>query len=184
MSSMTGLQIPSASNTSSAALNLIPYGSMPSTSAGSPSGSTHELSSAGKRKRTKSRSDYFSNFSPGELNSMMLNTPGGLSSNESASNSPASKQEKKLQDEDLLLNALPSQQQQLLQLHQVRSFFACLFVRLFVSVPCTCRLEEKREGLPLSSPSLVPLPTPFFPSSLPFLRYPSHPRCFHPSLFP
>lgn len=114
MSSMAGSSISS----SPAAMNYMPYGSMPSTSTGTPSGSSHELSSARKSASSKSKSDYFSNFSSDELSSMMLDTPAGLSSNDSAANSPASKKEKKLEDEQLLYNPLLTQQQQLLQLHQ------------------------------------------------------------------
>ena len=117
MNMMAGSQIPS----SSAAINFMPYGNMASTSTGSPSGSSHELSSSGKRTGSKSKSDYFSNFSPDELSSLMLDTPRGLSNNESSSNSAASKQDKKLEGEELLYNPLLSQQQQLLQLHQVCS---------------------------------------------------------------
>lgn len=115
MSSMTGSQMQSSSST----MGFMPYGGMPSTSTGSPSKSSHELSSSGKRKNSNSKNDYFSNFSSDELSSLMLDTPRSQSNNDSASNSAGNNQEKKLEGEELLYNPLLTQQQQLLQLHQV-----------------------------------------------------------------
>ena len=65
---------------------------------------------------------------------MMLTVSSGMPTNSGASNSPASKEEKKLQEEELLYNPLLSQQQELLQLHQVRSLFVYVFFS-FVSLP-------------------------------------------------
>ena len=58
---------------------------------------------------------------------MMLTVSSGMPTNSGASNSPASKEEKKLQEEELLYNPLLTQQQELLQLHQVRSLFVYVF---------------------------------------------------------
>ena len=67
---------------------------------------------------------------------MMLTVSSGMPTNSGASNSPASKEEKKLQEEELLYNPLLSQQQELLQLHQVRSLFVYVyFFFSFVSLP-------------------------------------------------
>ena len=121
MSSLTSSQLPSSS---AASMGFMPYGNMPSTSTGNPSGSALELdSSSGKRKTSNTKTDYFSNFSPEELSSMMLDAPPSrMSNNEGASTSSSSnQQEKKLEGEELLYNPLLSQQQQLLQLHQVCS---------------------------------------------------------------
>ena len=55
---------------------------------------------------------------------MMLDAPPrnvAMSNNEGASTSSSNQQEKKLEGEELLYNPLLSQQQQLLQLHQVCS---------------------------------------------------------------
>ncbi|XP_068701676.1 neuronal PAS domain-containing protein 2-like isoform X2 [Montipora foliosa] len=119
MSTLTGSPIPSSS---AAAMNYMPYGSIPSTSTGSPADSALEnSSSSGKRKSSNSKTDYFSNFSPEELSSMMLDAPPrnvAMSNNEGASTSSSNQQEKKLEGEELLYNPLLTQQQQLLQLHQ------------------------------------------------------------------
>ena len=64
---------------------------------------------------------------------MMLTVSSGMPTNSGASNSPASKEEKKLQEEELLYNPLLSQQQELLQLHQVRSLFVYVFFFFFFS---------------------------------------------------
>ena len=131
-SSLTGSPIPSSSNSPSP-LNFMSYGSLPSTSMRPRMGSAHDLNTTGKGQ--KSKSDYFSNFSSDELSSMMLTVSTGMPTNSGASNSPASKEEKKLQEEELLYNPLLSQQQELLQLHQVRSLFVYVFFFSFVSLP-------------------------------------------------
>ena len=124
LSSLTGSPIPSSSNSPSP-LNFMSYGSLPSTSMRPRMGSAHDLNTTGKG--PKSKSDYFSNFSSDELSSMMLTVSSGMPTNSGASNSPASKEEKKLQEEELLYNPLLTQQQELLQLHQVRSLFVYVF---------------------------------------------------------
>jgi len=96
----------------------MPYEAIPSTSTGSPS-PARNLGLAEKKKTSKPKGDYFSNFTSEELRAMLMDSPGELSSNESASDSSANKQEKKMEDEELLYNPLLTQQQQLLALHQV-----------------------------------------------------------------
>ena len=117
MNSVVGSQIPSSTNTSSST-SYMPYEAIPSTSTGSPS-PARNLALAEKKKTSKPKGDYFSNFTSEELRAMLMDSPGELSSNESASDSSANKQEKKLEDEELLYNPLLTQQQQLLALHQV-----------------------------------------------------------------
>ena len=117
MNSMVGSHIPSSTNTSSST-SYMPYQAMPSTSTGSPS-PARNLAPAEKKKTCKPKGDYFSNFTSEELRAMLMDSPGELSSNEGASDSSANKQEKKLEDEELLYNPLLTQQQQLLALHQV-----------------------------------------------------------------
>ena len=137
-SSLTGSPIPSSSNSPSP-LNFMSYGSLPSTSMRPRMGSAHDLNTTGKG--PKSKSDYFSNFSSDELSSMMLTVSSGMPTNSGASNSPASKEEKKLQEEELLYNPLLSQQQELLQLHQVRSLFVYVFFFFICFTPslfCCC----------------------------------------------
>ena len=117
MNNVVGSQIPSSTNTSSSA-SYMPYEAIPSTSTGSPS-PARNLALAEKKKTSKPKNDYFSNFTSEELRAMLMDSPGELSSNGSASDSSANKQEKKLEDEELLYNPLLTQQQQLLALHQV-----------------------------------------------------------------
>ena len=108
-------------------LGFVSYETMPSTSVGSPATTTRDLGALDKKKHSKSKSDYFSNFSSEELRAMLVASPG------SADPSPVPKQDKKLEDNELLYNPLLTQQQQLLQLHQV-CVQNCLWL-LFLLIP-------------------------------------------------
>ena len=120
-SAMTNLgasQISSSTITST--MNFMPYENMASTSTGVTSvAAVRDFDLLEKKKTSKSKGDYFSNFSSDELRAMLMDAPGAMSNNESPTNLAVDKQEKKLEDEELLYNPLLTQQQQLLQLHQV-----------------------------------------------------------------
>lgn len=117
MTNLGASQISSSTITST--MNFMPYENMASTSTGVTSvAAVRDFDLLEKKKTSKSKGDYFSNFSSDELRAMLMDAPGAMSNNESPTNLAVDKQEKKLEDEELLYNPLLTQQQQLLQLHQ------------------------------------------------------------------